>query len=55
MGSWKSGCSKGRLYEFHSVNQIQMGTRGEWVKKLVNFADIKSGSSLMALTRSRPK
>ena len=34
------------LREFHSINQIQMQTRGEGVNKSEHFADIISGSSL---------
>ena len=34
-----------KLHEFSVINQIQMRTRGEGVRKSDNFADIVSGSS----------
>ena len=47
-GSWRCGRSKGG---YSTINQIQMQTRGEGVKKSENFVDITSRSPLRTTER----
>ena len=44
--SWKSGRSEGGCEEFYIMNQFQMQTRGEGVKKIRIFVDVINGISL---------